>query len=309
MNPPIRVGIVGIGKIACDEHVPAIARTDGVELVATASRHGRVEGVPGYRDQSAMLAAHPEIDAVVLCQPPVVRFDSARRALLAGRHVFLEKPPGVTVGEAEQLAALARERGLALFASWHSRWSAGVDAVLAWCAARTPTHVTVEWKEDVRRWHPGQAWIWEPGGFGVFDPGLNALSIITAALRQPLRVTHASLAFPQNRAAPIAATLSLESPSGTAVDVDFDWRQTGPQTWRIAFEAADEVYEFAQGGDDAASAEPTAESALAAEYRAMYRHFVRLVREREIDVDTAPLQIVADAFLRGRLETVAPFHD
>ena len=37
----------------------------------------------------------------------------------------------------------------------------------------------VTWKEDVRHWHPGQQWIWEAGGFGVFDPGINALSIVT----------------------------------------------------------------------------------------------------------------------------------
>ena len=35
------------------------------------------------------------------------------------------------------------------------------------------------WHEDVHKWHPGQQWIWEPGGFGVFDPGINAFSIAT----------------------------------------------------------------------------------------------------------------------------------
>jgi hypothetical protein len=39
--------------------------------------------------------------------------------------------------------------------------------------------VEIVWHEDVRKWHPGQQWIWEPGGFGVFDPGINALSIAT----------------------------------------------------------------------------------------------------------------------------------
>lgn len=252
MSTPLRLGIVGFGKIARDEHVPAIARTEGAVLVAVASRHGRAPGLPGYPDQGTMLAAHSEIDAVVLCQPPVVRFEAARDALLAGRHVFLEKPPGVTVGEVEELADLARARGLTLFASWHSRWSAPVAALLDWCAGRTLTRVTVEWKEDVRRWHPGQAWIWEAGGFGVFDPGLNALSIVTAAMREPLRVTDSTLSFPSNRQAPIAAALTLESASGVPVDVAFDWRQTGPQTWRIVFTAGDDRFVFAQGGDDAA---------------------------------------------------------
>ena len=44
----------------------------------------------------------------------------------------------------------------------------------------------VTWKEDVRKWHPGQEWIWQPGGFGVFDPGINALSIVTKILPEPI---------------------------------------------------------------------------------------------------------------------------
>ena len=37
----------------------------------------------------------------------------------------------------------------------------------------------VTWKEDIRRWHPGQDWILAAGGFGIFDPGINAFSILT----------------------------------------------------------------------------------------------------------------------------------
>ena len=43
---PLRVAIVGFGKIARDQHVPAIAATDGVELVAVASRNASLPGVP-----------------------------------------------------------------------------------------------------------------------------------------------------------------------------------------------------------------------------------------------------------------------
>ena len=50
-----------------------------------------------------------------------------------------------------------------------------------WLAGRTIRRVECTWKEDVRVWHPGQAWIWEPG-IGVFDPGINALSVLTRIL-------------------------------------------------------------------------------------------------------------------------------
>src|SRR3546814_4182786 len=88
---------------------------------------------------------------------------------------MLEKPPGATLSEVHALEALARKQGRTLFATWHSREAAAVEPARALLATRKIRSVRVEWKEDVRHWHPGQAWIWEPGGLGVFDPGINAL--------------------------------------------------------------------------------------------------------------------------------------
>ena len=93
----IRAGLVGLGKIARDQHLPAIDMIDGIALVAVASRNAQGEGVNNYPDLGAMLAGEPDLDAVILCQPPQVRYAAARQALLAGKHVFLEKPPGATV--------------------------------------------------------------------------------------------------------------------------------------------------------------------------------------------------------------------
>ena len=300
MSSPIRIGIVGFGKIAQDEHVPAIAVHPDAELIAVASRNAQADGLPNYQSLEEMLAAHPEMDAVALCQPPQFRYQAARTALLAGKHVFLEKPPGATLSEVEALIAIARAQGVSLYASWHSRHAAQVAQTKAWVAGRTLTAIRIDWKEDVRRWHPGQDWIWEAGGFGVFDPGINALSILTEVLPERVRLIDAELTTPSNRAAPIAANLSLEAMSGTPIHVEFDWRQTGEQTWRIHFTSQDGDFTFAQGGIDAANTEEGEDSALGEEYRAMYRRFVELVQAGQSDVDLAPLQIVADAFLRGR---------
>jgi D-galactose 1-dehydrogenase len=50
----------------------------------------------------------------------------------------------------------------------------------AWLAGkRQVARGRITWREDVRKWHPGQDWVFEPGGMGVFDPGINALSILT----------------------------------------------------------------------------------------------------------------------------------
>ncbi|QGP80946.1 Gfo/Idh/MocA family protein [Sphingobium sp. CAP-1] len=305
----IRAGLVGLGKIARDQHLPAIAHTHGIDLVAVASRNAQGEGVNNYPDLGAMLAGEPDLDAVILCQPPQARYHAARQALLAGKHVFLEKPPGATVSEVEALISLARAQGVTLYASWHSRYAAAVAQAKAWIAERTIERISIQWREDVRHWHPGQPWIWEAGGFGVFDPGINALSILTEIVAEPITVLSAALEVPSNKQAPIGATLQMATASGAAIDTVFDWRQTGPQTWDIAVDTNDGSLLLSEGGNMLRLDGEVQLKAPDEEYPAMYRRFVGLVGTRAIDADTAPLRLVADAFLCGRHCPTAAFED
>jgi D-galactose 1-dehydrogenase len=299
MTKTIKLGLVGFGKIARDEHLPAIAHTDGAALIAVASRNATAPGITNYPDLPTMLASEPDLDAVILCQPPKARYAAAQLALAAGKHVFLEKPPGATLSEVAALVQQAQKAGVTLYASWHSRHSAPVSALKAWCATHVVTRVTINWKEDVRFWHPGQQWIWEPGGFGVFDPGINALSVLTEVLAEPVRLIEAHLTVPENCATPIAADLDMETASGVPIRAEFDWRQTGPQTWEIIVEAGVERFHFGQDSGEANIASPESASVVATEYHALYSRFIDLVRAGRSDVDVAPLQLVADAFLRG----------
>ena len=305
---PIRLGLVGLGKIARDQHLPAIAASQAFVLGAVATRQPVELDVPSYGDIAAMLAAEPSLVGVVMCQPPQARFMAARIALEAGKHVFLEKPPGATLSEVEALITLARAHGVSLFASWHSRQAAAVGPAHAWLAGRTLARVTVTWKEDVRVWHPGQEWIWQPGGFGVFDPGINALSILTALLHEDVRLIAADLQVPENRDAPVAAQLDLESTSGVPIRADFDFLQTGPQSWDILVETADgKRLLLSEGGNrwfiDGAEQEGSHED----EYPSLYRRFADLIAAGDCDVDLAPLRLVADAFLTGRSSRVEAF--
>lgn len=203
------IAIVGVGKIARDQHIPALEASGAFRLAATASRSGGIDGVENFATVEELLAARPDIPALSLCMPPQVRFDAARAAIGAGRHVMLEKPPGATLAEVRELARLAAGRGVVLYATWHSRHADAVPAAKAFLAANPPSSVRIDWTEDVREWHPGQSWIWEPGGLGVFDTGINALSILTEILPEAVHLTRAELSFPENRAAPIAAALDF----------------------------------------------------------------------------------------------------
>jgi D-galactose 1-dehydrogenase len=305
----LRVAIVGFGKIARDQHVPAIAATEGVELIAVADPVASLPGVAHAATLVELLRGGPDIDAVAICTPPQVRQAQAAIALAAGKHVLLEKPPGATVAEIAPLAVAARAAGRTLFTAWHSRYAPAVEPARQLLAGRQINSVRIIWKEDVRVWHPGQAWIFAAGGLGVFDPGINALSILTRILPQPLFVTSADLAFPSNRDAPIAAHLALSDARGLKIAAEFDFRQTGPQTWDIEIETAGGLVSFSHGGRKLRVGDLQHVDADKAEYPALYRRFRELAASGDSDVDLAPLQLVADAFLLGRRRAVEPFED
>ncbi|MER8788150.1 Gfo/Idh/MocA family oxidoreductase [Mesorhizobium sp. M0983] len=305
---PIKLGIVGVGKIVRDQHLPALAKDQGYRLVAAASRHGKVEDIPNFPTIEAMLDATPELEAVSLCMPPQFRYDAARTALAAKKHVFLEKPPGATVSEVEDLKALAVANGVCLFASWHSRYAPAVEAARTFLSSTTIRSAAINWKEDVRRWHPNQEWIWAPGGFGVFDPGINALSIATHIL-PPMFISSAELDFPENRAAPIAAHIVFRTSNGLPVTMELDWRQTGPQSWDIMADTEAGSMALSGGGSKLAIDGRVVHEEPEAEYPMLYKRFAEIVRAGVSDVDLAPLQHVADAFMLGKRNVVEAFFD
>ncbi len=306
---PIRIAIVGIGKIARDQHVPAIRGNGAFSLAATVSPHDAgLDGVPHLPSLDALLSGGPAVDAIALCTPPQVRHDLAAQALAKGLHVFLEKPPGATLCEVAALEAQARTVDVTLFAAWHSRFAAGVAPARAWLAERRIDRVSIVWREDVRVWHPGQAWIWQPGGLGAFDPGINALSIATHILPRPFFLKDATLVLPENRAAPIAADMNFRDTAGTPIHMDLDWRQTGPQSWDISVETDAGTLKLSQGGAVLHLPSETVHGEDV-EYAGLYARFAALIRGGRSDVDTMPLALVADAFLRGTRETTQAFHD
>lgn len=305
----LRIAIVGFGKIARDQHVGAIAAVPGATLTAVASRNASVPGLPHFATIEELLEKGPPIDAVSLCTPPQVRRAQAAAALAAGKHVMLEKPPGTGVAELDPLIAMAAEAKRTLYATWHSRHAPAVEPARQWLTERRIKSVHIDWKEDVRVWHPGQGWIWEPGGLGVFDPGINALSILTRILPQAVFVTAAELAFPANCQAPIAANLRLTDISGLPVTAEFDFRQTGPQSWDIVVETDRGRMTLSGGGARMVVDGKVLAEAPDEEYRGLYRRFVELTATGTSDVDLTPLRLVADAFLLGKRTVVEPFVD
>ena len=276
------------------------------------SRHGTVDGVEAFDDFDAMLSARPDITIVSLCMPPMPRFAYAKAAIAAGRHVMLEKPPGATLSECHALGALARDAGVSIYATWHSREAAMVATAKSWLAGKRLKSLVVTWKEDVRKWHPGQTWIWQAGGLGVFDPGINALSIVTEILADPIHVSSSELLIPENCETPIAANLTFTHPHGAQVSAEFDFRKEGDQFWNIAVETDQGSLVLSDGGatltiDGRTQTAAAQDNALQGEYPRLYARMANLVRAGAVDMDLAPMAHVADAFLLGKRITVEPF--
>jgi D-galactose 1-dehydrogenase len=305
-----RIGVIGLGKIAQDQHLPVIAKSQNFELAAVSSQRGLTAGdALAFRDHRELLARTPKLDAVAICTPPQARYAIARDSLLAGKHVMLEKPPTATLSELSALESLARSKNLVLMTTWHSQYNAGVDEAKRLLAEKHVTSLFIEWKEDVRKWHPGQAWIFRAGGFGVFDPLINALSIVTKILPEPLAVTGAELFFPENADAPIAANLTF-SCGGRAEGfrAETDWRPIERDIWEISVETEDRtVLKLSSGGARLDVHGKTLVEKPPQEYEDIYDHFACLLDAGQSYIDAAPFQLVADAFLVGKRLQVDPF--
>src|SRR5215213_1471138 len=93
---PIRIGIIGFGKIAADQHVPSIAANPRLELAATSSRSG--QGVATvYSDWRKLLDEVEGLEAVAITTPPSVRYEIACACIERGLHVLLEKTTAVKI--------------------------------------------------------------------------------------------------------------------------------------------------------------------------------------------------------------------
>jgi len=307
MSGRIRLGLVGLGTIARQQHIPAIAETPAFELSAAASRNAELAGLPSYRTVQEMLGAEAELSAVSLCTPPQGRFEQAASVLASGKHLMLEKPPGSGVSEVRMLAAMAQAQGVSLYATWHARMGAAVQDARSWLSAAELRSVEIAWKENVRSFHPGQSWIWEAGGFGVFDAGINALSVLTAIIPDDVRVVSSLLEIPGNCQMPIAARLSLESAGGVPVAAAFDWLHEGEPTWDICVETDRGSLLLRNGGALLMVDGQVLARGEDLEYLRLYQRFAELILEGESEVDLRPMEIVADAFVCGERVQVPDF--
>lgn len=278
MLVPMRLAVVGLGKIARDQHLGAINSHPDFDLVCGVDPHaGNQFDFPVFNSVDHLLKSGMEFDAVALCTPPQIRKEICEQVLGAGRALLLEKPPASDLASAQAIEEMAKSNGSVLFAAWHSRFSAHIAAARHWALQNRIVSGTIEWRENPDKWHPGQDWLWRAGGYGVFDPGINALSILTGISAETWRVTRSDLTIPPNAQAPAAAEFCLSS-GAARISVSLEFHQREDEIWRIELVSkSGNVMEISGGGAVLSVNGSAPAKSQVSEYDGVYRRFAEQI--------------------------------
>lgn len=196
----IRVGLIGYGFAGKTFHAPLIGAEAGLDLVAVASSdaakvHADWPGVAVFGDPIE-LATSDSVDLVVVASPNDTHAPLARAALLAGKHVVVDKPFTLDMAEARDLIAVAEAEGRLLSVFHNRRWDSdylsvksAIDDGLVGRVAHFESHIDRFRPEVRQRWREGAG----PGSGIWFDLGPHLVDQALQLFGMPARVT-ASLA-------------------------------------------------------------------------------------------------------------------
>ncbi|MFP6582847.1 MAG: Gfo/Idh/MocA family oxidoreductase [Candidatus Hydrogenedentota bacterium] len=113
----IRIGIVGLGGICRDRHVPGFQKIDGVEIVSVVNRSGESSraaadafGIPVVDDSWEAMVARDDLDAIVIGTWPYKHRDISIAALASGKHVFCQARMAMNRAEAEEMIGVSRAK-------------------------------------------------------------------------------------------------------------------------------------------------------------------------------------------------------
>lgn len=235
-HPLLRVGLLGFGYASQTFHAPLLQATPGLLLTSVSSRDAAKvrqalgDGVNVYPTAEALIA-EAEVDIVVIPTPNDTHHPLARAALLAGRHVVVDKPFTLDTPQAEELVSLAETRGRVLSVFHNRRWDSThltVRPLLAAGTLGTLRHAMLHFdrfRPQVReRWReadvPGGG-IWMDLGPHLIDEALQlfglpvALQADIAALRDGARTDdffHATLRYADGLRVTLHASMLSAAP-------------------------------------------------------------------------------------------------
>ena len=116
---PVKTGVIGCGAISDIYLQNMINRFGTLDVVACSAKHRENAEKKAARygiraADTAEMLADPEVEMIVVLTPAPSHYELVRQSLLAGKHVYLEKPLGIELSQAKDMIALAKSKGLLL---------------------------------------------------------------------------------------------------------------------------------------------------------------------------------------------------
>jgi predicted dehydrogenase len=195
--PGISVGLAGFGNAGRVFHAPVISSVSGLELAAIVQRHGDSAGelYPRARIFRSLedLLESSDVRLVVIATPNTSHYELARRCILAGRDVVVDKPFTLTSREARELDQMARDSGRLLSVYQNRRWDGDFLTVQGLIAGGALGRV-VQFESHYDRYRPQRrAGSWResegPGSGLLYDLGSHLLDQALVLFGEPRAVT------------------------------------------------------------------------------------------------------------------------
>lgn len=227
MDKVLGVGIIGCGNISATylELIPmfrniAVVAVSDINMEAAKAR-AAAHGIPAQTVKE--LLANPAVAIVLNLTVPAVHYKVTRQALLAGKHVYSEKPLTLSMTEAKDLQAIAKRKGLQVAAApdtflggSHQLVRKLIDDGAIGKVASGTAHVL---SRGMEHWHPNPDFFFKPGGGPILDMGPYSIANLV------------NLVGPVRRVAALASTPRKERTISSGPRAGETIRVTTPTTY------------------------------------------------------------------------------
>eukprot|EP01125_Pyxidicula_operculata_P001726 TRINITY_DN11551_c0_g1_i1.p1 TRINITY_DN11551_c0_g1~~TRINITY_DN11551_c0_g1_i1.p1 ORF type:complete len:333 (+),score=69.46 TRINITY_DN11551_c0_g1_i1:94-1092(+) len=257
----VGVGLVGIGAIS-PYYVNAVKVLGFAKLVAVCDV--KVKDSTQFPDavfytDFKQLVDDPRVDVVIIATPPSTHFNIIEYSMSKKKKVIVEKPVATSVSDAEKSVQLSKDNNTHLYFSYHTAFQpvylAAKEVVNDFVIKGDKVKkFSVHYFEDVRNYHPGSSWVFNPqvsGGGCLIDSGINALSAIVDLLG-PLKPSSVHIGHDSSFPVETEAKVSLvsESDSDLSGELEQNWLYSGTEKryFHIEFHSGSTVsFDFVTG--------------------------------------------------------------
>lgn len=234
----LRIGIVGLGRVASKTHIPVLKSFENVEVVAGAERNPdrakRVQQMFGLKavfDDYEQMYAAGGLDAVYVCLPNFLHRDACRKALERGLHVLCEKPMCMSAEEAREITELADERKFVLMPGYKKRYAPNFAKAKALIDSGLLGNVVqiqgvFMTPGPYISWDPKSDWYLDPKWHGViYDSGCHLvellLYLVPCEVRAVKSMTQEGFS---GYSTPTNVSCVFQTESGAVGDLAIGWR-------------------------------------------------------------------------------------